>query len=198
MKFLKNFLFFTMIRTFFHDLPELMHLIHFRYPETEEHVKFGMELFGELINPDGKVRMNHMVRNQFLTILLYRPLLQRLISNFQPSHHNSRRNRMMTARILAHIVDLLLAPVVTTKSLLFYTPTNHNIEISKMKFLVNQPLVTARWVKYSDNFRISFFCPFNYKIIGRIELLARPYLIEFKEIRYVKSQKSQVIISTFF
>lgn len=185
MKFFKNFLFFTIIRSLFHDLPELRRLIHFRHPETEEHVKLGMDLFGELINPDGKVRMNHMVRNQFLTILLYRPLLQRLIGNFQPAHHNSRRNRMMITRILAHIVDILLAPVVTSKSLLFYMPINQIIEISKMRILVNQPLVTARWVKYTkyiDNFLIYFCSPFNDKIDGRIEILSRPYLIEFKEI----------------
>jgi len=176
MKFLQKFLFFTMIRTFFHDLPELRRLIHFRHPETEEHVKLGRDLFGELIQSGGIFGMNQMVRNRFLTILFYRPLLRRLIGNFHT------RNRMIAARILAHIVDLLLAPVVTSKSLLFYTPTNQIIEISKMRILVNQPLVTTRWVKYSDNFHISFFSPFNYKIDGRIEILSRSYLIEFKEI----------------
>ena len=181
MKFFKNLLFFTTIRSLFHELPELRHLIHFRYPETEEHVKLCMILYEGLINPGGIFSMNHMVRNRFLTILLYRPLLQRLIGNFHPSHHNSRRNRMMATRILTHIMDVILTPVVTSKSLLLSTPTNQIIEISKMKFLVHQPLVTARWVKYSDNFRISFFCPFNNKIIGRIEILARPYLQQFKE-----------------
>lgn len=180
MKFFKNLLFYTIIRSLFHDLPELRHLIHFRYPETEEHIKSGMILFEGLINPGGIFSMNHMVRNRFLTILLYRPLLRRLIGNFHPSHH--KRNQMMAARILAHIMDLMLAPVVTSKSLLLSTPTNQIIEISKMKFLVHQPLVTARWVRYSDNFRISFFCPFNNKTIGRIEILARPYLQQFKEI----------------
>lgn len=176
MKFLQNFLFFTMIRTFFHDLPELVRLIHFRHPETEEHVKFGMELFAELIQPGGIFGMNHMVRNRFLTILLYRPLLRRLIGNFHT------RNRMIAARILAHIMDLLLAPVVTSKSLLLSKPKDQIIEISKMRILVHQPPVTARWVKYIDYFHISFFSPFNDKIDGRIEILARPYLQQFKEI----------------
>jgi hypothetical protein len=70
MKF-RGLLFYTLFEHLFPNLPELKARVFFQYKQAEQDISSGANLLGDLLVPTGGARMDRIVRNQFLTILMY-------------------------------------------------------------------------------------------------------------------------------
>jgi len=68
---LQFLLFYILFNHLFPDLSELKACVFFQYIEADKNAECGRNLLSDLLNPAGGARMDSVVRNQFLTILMY-------------------------------------------------------------------------------------------------------------------------------
>jgi hypothetical protein len=171
---LQSLLFHIMFGHLFPDLPELKARVFLQYIEAAQNAESGRNLLGNLLDPAERTRMDHVVRNQFLTILMYRHLLRRLIGDFGRNSSNSKINRRMTAEVLNRIINQMLTPLVSFFNL---KPINDSCKIFQrcaMRVIVHQLPISVSY--YHGGFQLSFTYPTcEYSDIRRIEQLARPF-----------------------
>ena len=173
MKF-RGLLFYTLFEHLFPNLPELKARVFFQYKQVEQDISSGANLLGDLLDSTGRIRMDRIVRNQFLTILMYRHLLRHLIGDF-PRHRNiSKRNRMMTAGVLNRILNQMLTPHVSFVNL---KPMHQSCKILQrcaMKVVIHQVPISVHW--YNGGFQLNFTYPTCcHSVNKRIEQLAHPF-----------------------
>jgi hypothetical protein len=173
MKF-RGLLFYTLFEHLFPNLPELKARVFFQYKQAEQDISSGANLLGNLLVPTGGARMDRIVRNQFLTILMYRHLLRHLIGDF-PRHRNiSKRNRMMTAGVLNHILNQMLMPHVSFVNLKPFHQSCKILQRCAMKVVIHQVPISVHW--YNGGFQLTFTYPTCESSVNRrIEQLARPF-----------------------
>ena len=105
MKYLRKFLFCIIFKVIFPNFRELTQLVFFDYPGAAQDIALGLDLLGDLLNPNGNTMMSMIVRKQFLTIQLLKPLLR----------HLSKGNRHISARIIHRIINTILTPAVISE-----------------------------------------------------------------------------------
>ena len=171
---LQSILFYIMFGHLFPDLPELKARVFTQYMEAAQNDVSGRNLLGDLLNPAGRARMDHIVRNQFLTILMYRHLLRRLIGDFGRNSSISKRNRRMTAVVLSHIINQMLTPLVSFVNLKRIHASCKIFMRCAMRVIVHQIPISVDW--YNGNFQVTFTYPnSSHSFYRRIERLAHPF-----------------------
>jgi hypothetical protein len=171
---LQFILFYILINHLFPDLSELKACVFSQYMEAEQNAECGRKLLGNLLDPAGGARMDRVVRNQFLTILMYRHLLRRLIGDFRHNSSISRRNRRMTTQILSHVVGQILTPHVSFLNLKHIHHSCSIFQRCAMRVIVHQIPISVNW--YNGFFQHSFTYPTcNHSVIKRIQQLAHPF-----------------------
>jgi len=169
----RYFLFCIIFRVIFPNFRELTQLVFFDYPGAAQDIALGLDLLGDLLNPNGNAMMSMIVRKQFLTIQLLKPLLR----------HLSMGNRHMSARIIHRIINTILTPAVISE---FYpnsrrgyqrSPLDNDYQRSLMRFrclvLTLQP---SKYWYYKDSTLHFFALPRVYSnTYFRILSLSRPF-----------------------
>jgi hypothetical protein len=171
---LQYLLFYIMFGHLFPDLPELKARVFSQYMQAAQNTESGRILLGDLLDPAGGARMDCVVRNQFLTILMYRHLLQRMIGGLCRHTSTSKRNRMMTAGVLNRVINKMLTPHVSFVNLKHYSESCKIFVRCAMGVIVHQIPISVNW--YNGNFQLSFTYPTcNHFVSERIQQLARPF-----------------------
>lgn len=169
MMYFQYFLFCVIFKVIFPNFRELTQLVFFDYPGAAQDIALGLDLLGDLLNPNGNAMMSMIVRKQFLTIQFLKPLLR----------HLSMGNRHISARIIHRIINTILTPAVISE---FYSDSHIRTDFgnifqrSLMRFRCSvfrtQPSI--RW--YYEDFRLFFYLPpVNSDIYHRILSLSRPF-----------------------
>jgi len=167
---LQFFLFYILFNHLFPDLSELKACVFSQYMEAEQNAEFGRKLLSDLLDPAGGARMDRVVRNQFLTILMYR----RLIGDFRHNSSISKRNRRMTTQILSRIMNQILTPHVSFLNLKHIHHSCRIFQRCAMRVIVHQIPISVNW--YNGFFQLSFTYPTcNHSVIKRIQQLAHPF-----------------------
>ena len=171
---LQFLLFYILCNHLFPDLSELKASVFSQYIEAEQNAECGRNLLSDLLNPAGRAKMDRVVRNQFLTILMYRHLLRRLIGDFRYNSSISKRNRRMTAGVFSRVINQMLSPHVSFFNL---KPIHNSCKIFQrcaMRVIVHQIPISVNW--YNGFFQLSFTYPTcNHSVSERIQQLARPF-----------------------
>jgi len=171
---LQSILFYIMFGHLFPDLPELKACVFSQYIEAAQNVLSGRNLLGDLLDPTGIARMDHVVRNQFLTTLMYRHLLRRLIGDFGRNSSISKRNRRMTTEVLNRIINQMLTPLVSFVNLKLIHDSCKILQRCAMRVIVHQIPTSVTW--YNGGFGFSFTYPdSSYSFYRRIKQLAYPF-----------------------
>lgn len=171
---LQSILFYIMFGHLFPDLPELKACVFSQYIEAEQNVVSGRNLLGALMSPTERARMDHVVRNQFLTILMYRHLLRRLIGDFDRNSSISKRKRRMITRIISRTINQMLTPLVSFVNLKLIHDSCKIFQRCAMRVIVHQIPTSVSW--YNGGFQFSFTYPdSSHSFYRRIKQLAYPF-----------------------
>ena len=169
MKYLQYLLFCIIFKVIFPNFRELTQFVFFDYPGAAQDIALGLDLLGDLFNPNGNAMMSMIVRKQFLTIQLLKPLLRHLCIG----------NQHMSAKIIHRIINTILTPVVISE---FYSDSDLKMGISNiyhrslMRFrcLVYRTRPSILW--YYGDFTLFFYLPtVNNDIYLRILSLNHPF-----------------------
>ena len=168
MKHLQYFLISIIFKVIFPNFRELTHFVFFDYPEAAQYIALGLDLLSDLLNPNENAMMSMMVRKQFLTIQLLKPLLR----------HLSMGNRHISARIIRRIINTILTPAVISK---FYSDSDistgfgniYQKSLMRFRWMVFRTPLSIRW--YGDGKLFFHLTPVNNDIYHRILWLSRQF-----------------------
>jgi hypothetical protein len=173
MKF-RELLFYTLFEHLFPNLPELKACVFFQYKQAEQDISSGANLLCDLLVPAGGSRMDLVIRNQFLTILMYRHLLRRMIGELARNSSISKRNRRMTDVVLNRVINRMLTPHVSFLNLDHIYESYKIVQRCAMRFIVYQVPVSVSW--YRGDFQLGLTYPtLEFSVSQHIKLLARSF-----------------------